>query len=934
MNRITRTLMLFVACFLAAQMSAQTSDRSKAKGYQFSEEELTRYPQKTNVPTVYLEVYKTTYPTNDKGKVVPTTTFDAEGNPVLEDLSVVFGQKTETYYNAQIIIRDDYGTIEERKEPTTVRGRGNATWDIFDSSKKPLRLKFPKKVSLLGADFANSKSWTLLANHLDLTLIRNAMANEVGHIVGLPFCPAYKFIDLYVNGQYKGTYQISDQVQVAADRVNINETTGYFLEFNSNKRAGFLEDPYMVLGFNGQTLYANIKSPDAAEGYTVNASDDEIKSNPTQYETQDPQYSALRTHLQNVASLVFTGAFSQTENWRKYVNLESAVKAFIGMDITGNYDGSVANNYAYMNSLESEIFFGPLWDFDIAWGGYGDMANKHFYEGEYNTFGILCKKVFDEDPYFVKALYEYWAPIYNNGQLISDLQNKVTELQGIIRRSASYNFSNVEEGGAGEPMSNWANSYSSHDAAVEAMISFIDTHLKWLDAQYAAKYEALGCKDLTSGEGGAVYMGPEFEKPYEVTTVNYNNGWNDYLIPATAFNSKASSALIKITGAHYVKLIDKSDVNNPVVLQEFVYNNDGVMATYTVSGQTLQAALSDHLYFNCDGCEGIKVTVTNYGCTTHSFTDYDKQSDGTYRRICSVCSTAEPEGTVYYKFTVYPESAISTEEYLTTWSPETEKPNSIAIVNVEPAAVPTGTNIVNIYDGTCADFKLSDGHTYYSPVKFKAANAVYSRQMTNTWGTLCLPFKYQQAETETASFYHLASVENVNGAQTLMLIPINPDSGAGAFKPVFVKCKNAPSTIFVTGTDITVKATDDAMSNSTVEGWTLKGAMEASVIDVTSTEWADKNVYYISNNKFWHATGKVNISPFRAYLEGPALTSSQAIGLMVDDGEATGIMSIENGELIIDSEADAWYSLDGRLLPVRPTSKGIYIHNGRKEVIR
>ena len=130
MNRITRTLMLFVACLLAAQMSAQTSDRSKAHGYQFSEEELARYPQKTNVPTVYLEVYKTTVV---DGKAQPI----AEGEtPELEDLNTVFGTKNDWYYNAQIIIRDDNGTIEERKEPTTVRGRGNSTWNIYDSKKK------------------------------------------------------------------------------------------------------------------------------------------------------------------------------------------------------------------------------------------------------------------------------------------------------------------------------------------------------------------------------------------------------------------------------------------------------------------------------------------------------------------------------------------------------------------------------------------------------------------------------------------------------------------------------------------------------------------------------------------------------------------------------------------------------------------------------
>jgi hypothetical protein len=169
-----------------------------------------------------------------------------------------------------------------------------------------------------------------------------------------------------------------------------------------------------------------------------------------------------------------------------------------------------------------------------------------------------------------------------------------------------------------------------------------------------------------------------------------------------------------------------------------------------------------------------------------------------------------------------------------------------------------------------------------------------------------------------------------------VLTPIDPtqDGNASAYTPVFFKrADESVDEITVTGSNVKVKASTEPMSRTTGD-WTLKGAMtETLKIDVQDGTWSGKNIYYISNNQFWHATGKVNIKPFRAYLESTQAVSS-AIGLMVDDGEATGIMSIENGELIIDSEADAWYSLDGRLLPVRPTSKGIYIHNGRKEVIR
>lgn len=919
MNRITRTLMLFVACFLAAQMSAQTSDRSNAHGYKFTQEELERYPQKTNVPTVYLEVYKTTVV---DGKAQPI----AEGEtPELEDLNTVFGTKNDWYYNAQIIIRDDYGTIEERKEPTTVRGRGNATWDISANSdgllKKPLRLKFPQKTALLGDGYANEKSWVLLANHLDPTLIRNAMANEVGHIVGLPFCPAYKFVDLIVNGTYMGTYQISDQVQVGEKRVPINEATGYFIEAHNNKRAGFLEDPFLLLTFNNQTMCVNVKSPDPSGEYEQTASDQEIHSNPTGYETKDPQYSELKSFLTNIASLVHTGSFSQSENWRKYVNLDNAVRAFIGEDLTGNYDGAVANNYAYINDLESKLCFGPLWDFDLAWGGYGDMSKKHFYEGEWSTFGTLCNKVFSEDPYFVKALYEFWQTIYNDGQLVTDLQGRVDAISSSIGKSAGYNFSAANDGGAGESTNNWANSYTDHATAVEAMKTFIEEHIAWLNSEYKNKYDALGCANLAEipdevaeGQKGFIFLG---QNAY----FNSNYGEYAYKFVGTERNM-VEGAKLTITGDvtnidSYVGSIMRWDDKKEITLTA-----DDVSAlaanNYTIDIVSWGGTISS-----------VEITCSHY------YTDcqYTKQDDGTYRQVCTDCGKVDNDN-VIYKFTVYPESAVSTELYAKSWEPTNENPNSIAMISVTADDAPNGTNIVN--NGTCANFVLTDGHPFYCPSKFTATQATYSRLVTNDWGTIVLPFKYQQASNETVSFYHLKEVSTAGDDKQLVLTPIDPtqDGNASAYTPVFFKrADESVDEITVTGSNVKVKASTEPMSRTTGD-WTLKGAMtETLKIDVQDGTWLGKNVYYITNNQFWHATGKVNIKPFRAYLESTQAVSS-AIGLMVDDGEATGIMSIENGELIIDSEADAWYSLDGRLLPVRPTSKGIYIHNGRKEVIR
>jgi hypothetical protein len=449
------------------------------------------------------------------------------------------------------------------------------------------------------------------------------------------------------------------------------------------------------------------------------------------------------------------------------------------------------------------------------------------------------------------------------------------------------------------------------------MKSFIETHLKWLDSQYKAKYEALGCANLPAiPETGLVH--------------NSTNEWGGKVysfIPGKASDVRVGAELT-------ITIADGGRISNPS--PSFLSSGSRTLSTGDVEAiQAVGNVLSFVVY---DGtCTS--VTLVPPPCEVHDYTDYVLQEDGTYKLACSVCSELKEDSETYYKFTVYPESAESTEVYATNWEPDETTPNAIATVNITPGLEQhiEGYNIVNTTkdnagNKVCPDFRLTDGHPYYSDDTFVATTATYSRGVTNDWGTMILPFNYQ-VSAATANCYQLSALTGEGNEQKLVLSPLTE---VDAYVPVFFKIAEGATPAAVEGENVTVTKTtkkDLTMAATAVDGWTLKGVMETLKIDVTTEPWSGKNIYYISNNQFWHATGKVNIKPFRAYLESTQAVSS-AIGLMVDDGEATGIMSIENGELIIDSEADAWYSLDGRLLPVRPTSKGIYIHNGRKEVVR
>ncbi len=474
-------------------------DRTKAFGYEFTNAQLKKYPQLTDVPTVYLNVYAPDsydtgeYANNDIKTGTPQT---LAANYQLAANTKITEKKYNWYYQTQIIVRDDNGKMKERNELTTVRGRGNSTWR--SSSKKPLRLKFPSKTRFLATSAedkssTNAKSWTLLANDFDKSMLRNGLThelvdyiNKVDNANNLPFNPACQYVDLVVNGEYWGTYQISDQVQVGSGRVDIDEDNGWFVEYTINNN-GFVEEPFLKIG----SSYVNIKNPedpnvvDGDPNSTAHIDDNKATTNPI--------YNDLKTMLNNlhtgINSIVDYSEKYASSDWMQYIDTRSLVDWFIAMDITGNWDGDIANDYLYKDVNDKKLKVGPLWDIDLGYGNYQD-AKKHFYEqGQGIKYSIEAML---KDPYFVKKLYERWQQIYNNGALTTYLNNKVSALSGTLTNTQAKNYEKWSLGSNGLG----GKTYSTYQAAVDAVVTFNNTQIPWLEEEYKRLYDSMGCADL------------------------------------------------------------------------------------------------------------------------------------------------------------------------------------------------------------------------------------------------------------------------------------------------------------------------------------------------------------------------------------------------------------------------------------------------------
>lgn len=274
-------------------------------------------------------------------------------------------QSKDDKVNSTVHIISDGGTSLLSKKDTECKGRGNASWNF---PKKPMRLKFPKKQTVLPDAPAKCKKWTLINNYGDKSLMRNKIAFHMSRGIGLSYTPYCQFVDLIFNGEYQGCYQLCDQVEVNPGRVEITEMTpddiegealtgGYFIEIDAyaNQEASWFESL--------RGIPVTIKSPD----------DDEIT----------PEQSAyIKDYFNKFETAVFTYGFtSETTGYRKYLNLDSFLQYFIVGELDGNTD-YFWSIYMSKERGEEKFVVGPVWDVDLG------------FDNDYRTYPIANKTEF------------------------------------------------------------------------------------------------------------------------------------------------------------------------------------------------------------------------------------------------------------------------------------------------------------------------------------------------------------------------------------------------------------------------------------------------------------------------------------------------------------------------------------------------------------
>jgi spore coat protein CotH len=350
---------------------------------------------------------------------------------------------------------------------TEVKGRGNSTWSM---PKKPYRIKLDKKASLLG--MPENKNWVLLANYADKSLIRSELAFSLSRSIGRPFTVDSRYVELYLNDSYLGSYQLTQQVKEGPGLVDIDEQPDGTTTL-PNLSGGYLIEQDLFA--NGEPVYF----------YTAKKMPFVIKY-PDEDKINQQQKDYIKNHFEKLEDALYAENFADPANgYRRYFDVDSYVDYYIVNEVIGNPD-AFRSTYLFKKRNDDKIYTGPIWDFDKAANNdnrLGDQVN-----------GLMSNSAFEPRIWFKRLMMDQafrqrirnrWNELKPKIQavpsMIGPLQKKLAVSQ--VRNFTKWDILNKQS---------YLELYvsGSYEGEITYLRNFLTNHIAWLDTKFnSAEYQ-------------------------------------------------------------------------------------------------------------------------------------------------------------------------------------------------------------------------------------------------------------------------------------------------------------------------------------------------------------------------------------------------------------------------------------------------------------
>jgi len=243
----------------------------------------------------------------------------------------------------------------------TMKGHGNFTWTL---DKKSYQLKFDKKTPVLGMN--PGKTWILIANRADASLMRNKATLDLAHQFGMFATPESRFVDLVVGGKDLGSYLLTDKVTVTkADtavppkpdsHVALTTPQGVLVEMDNHYAAA---EPFKFTTTKSKSTFV---LKDSYNGFTNSAG--------TVLDADTlAGWNDIKSTITNLESLLY----ASSPDWTKIsalIDVDSFIKYYFISEFVENPDVASSSVFFYKDGPTGKLFAGPVWDYDISLGNY------------------------------------------------------------------------------------------------------------------------------------------------------------------------------------------------------------------------------------------------------------------------------------------------------------------------------------------------------------------------------------------------------------------------------------------------------------------------------------------------------------------------------------------------------------------------------------
>lgn len=374
-----------------------------------------------------------------------------------------------------------------------IRGRGNASW-LYP--KKPYKIKLAHKTHLLDMP-AKAKEWTLINNWGDKTLIRNLVAFETSRRLKMDYTPAANLVNVIVNGEYEGCYQLCDQLEVRKNRIDITEmdptcihvpevTGGYLIEIDAYADA----EPKHFYSNHGTPV--TIKYPN----------DDEITNE---------QFNYIQNSFNSLEAKIYSPYYTNDSyGYVSALDVSSFIKHFLVGEFSGNTDTYWSTYLSKDRGSLEKFKAAAVWDFDLAFENdartypinaltsYMCMSDKASFAGDMRTF---VSRVANTQTSLISKL---WADARDhNGFTWENMSAYVDSLVNVINQSQQLNF--IRWKILDQKVHQNFQALGSYQAEVDFMKNYIKTRFDWMDNKIGY---VSGIKSINSQFAGNIIGGP------------------------------------------------------------------------------------------------------------------------------------------------------------------------------------------------------------------------------------------------------------------------------------------------------------------------------------------------------------------------------------------------------------------------------------------